>query len=541
MSDSKDNLKDRFDNFEPEVDETRIEQNWQKLKEQMPEGKKDPKKGFFYLFLSLGFILAIGIGVVIYFIATNQQNSSDNFITDTAISKKSIDQVNSNDQKSNANSNEQKITSHNQNVSNDNINQSSDDVINSNLQTNQNKFDQNKKTIGIQGSTSAKQLSRESNLSNISKENNVVSATSNYSFDSKIKNTDEKKTISEEITTKGDPTISKSNPIKNSSKTQILNTDQLSGNETKNEQKELAQFDETEVLPENMIIHSIYSLSKDSFYPEIYGVTIKYTDPANTDKKAKKISIEILAGPSFTSSKMINNLNDSSYTEKYSTIGFSGNLGINYEITPRFKISTQYFYNKVSFNSAIDNTHTIDFYRSINQTNTPPDTVSYLDTTKKYFEYNSNYSLKSLNSHLFGLGLNYHIIDFKKLFFDAGIAFNVKMSSYNYEKIGKMNTDTLTYQSQTYTVQDTTNFNQTSYFPVSNYPDINHSVKNDFKYSFGVTPNIVFGYNVNQRLSLLLKGSYYFDLGENKIDNEELLMRIKQNSIFLHFGVRIKL
>src|ERR1700752_3250760 len=148
MSNNKNNLKNRFDNFEPEVDESHIEKNWQKIKEQLPKGKKDSKKGLFNLFLSIGLILFTGAGIVIYFNTSNQNNSADNFNTNTTIAKQSTDQNTSNNHENMVIANGQKVTLNNQNKShNDNKNQSSDDAINSDIQTNRNKSDQFETTI----------------------------------------------------------------------------------------------------------------------------------------------------------------------------------------------------------------------------------------------------------------------------------------------------------------------------------------------------------------------------------------------------------
>lgn len=557
MSDNNNNLKNRFDNFEPEVDESRIEQNWQKIKDKLPEEKSNSKKGFFMLFLLIGFVIAIGTGILLYFNTSNHNDSTDNSNTNNTIAQKSTDQNISNNKEGITDTNEQNLALNNLNTStHDNTNPSSGDVINSD---HQNKFDQTEKTINKQRSSNSNRSSIESNLSDISKGDKKALVMSNEYTDTENTTTLQKKIVSKQETSKGDVAIGNANSISGKSKNKTLNTDQLSvdnaignisktqnndqlsGDEPTSKSSEVDELLETKVLPENMLSYPIYSLPKDSFYHDLSGVSIQYIEPIKTDEKTKKLSGELLVGPLFTTSKLNNKLVDSSYTEKYSSIGFSGNIGINYAIKPRVMINAQYFYNQTAFNSSINNTNNIELYRSVNQTYIPPDTVSYLDTTKKYFEYNSTYGLRALNSHQFGIGLNYRVMDFKKLFLETGLAFNIKQSRYNYEKIGKLNTDTFSYQSPTYTIQDTTNFNQTSTSPVSNYPDIDHSVKKDFKYSFGLMPSISVGYNLNTRLSLLIKGSYYFDLGQNKINNEELLMKIKQNSLFLHFGVRVKL
>ena len=72
-------------------------------------------------------------------------------------------------------------------------------------------------------------------------------------------------------------------------------------------------------------------------------------------------------------------------------------------------------------------------------------------------------------------------------------------------------------------------------------PEVFNSVINYSNIHIGVLANLTFGYNVTKKVALIVKPSYYFDLTKDKVNITDLLLRINQNNLFIHFGVRIKL
>lgn len=237
--------------------------------------------------------------------------------------------------------------------------------------------------------------------------------------------------------------------------------------------------------------------------------------------------------------KISSSINSENTDLKNNKLGYSFGGAINYNLSSKLMTQGQFTFNenKIDFEKS-----TTELVRISNQTRvmfSPVDTANKKDTIVKYFNYNHQYNLKSNYCYNFGLGLSYTFLEKKKLFIGAGVLVSLKLSKYNLDRTSHLETDTNQYISNSYITNDSIN-----YSPVVNLsytaPEISNSVKNSSVFSVGLTPGITLSYEINGKIALILRPSYYINLQKGKTNIDDLLLRINQNNLFIHFGVKIK-
>lgn len=536
MSDNKHTLKNRFDNFEPEVDDAVIDQNWQKLNSKLL-AEKETKKGFvFWLSISL-LVLLIGLSAVIttQMLFDNESNSS--------LSEKKSDPTNL----QSATTDETSTTSENKINHKDIAHNNNETENNPNDLSNSNSNNASKNKITSQSSYSAGNIKGDVSNSNQPKitNNNKSSIASNSSFqktntsptkatnrssDDDLLNHSNQKNFYEEPIEKTQKDKVNSN-ITNSTH-QTLNLPQNNDNNTENEYSYLRSIPVyfNDSLQTNEITSSIISSYSDT------------STNNTTENKKHHFSFDIYGGTALNQIKTIQLINNNSTVLNSKNLNFSGGLSLNYHVSNKLISSLDYNYTSYNLSSSLDDNKTVGYSKYVRNYKNVGDTTNKKDVIEKQFLYNQSFNLSSNQIHLIGLGLSYNILNKSKWNVTTGITVNCKINRFTYSKQANLNTtDTIIVASLNQSSSDTTIYSSFVTNSTSDYKSLDYNVKNDFKTSIGITPNVMLGYSINNKLSLFIKASYYFDLSSNKIINKELENRIKQNILFAHFGVRLKL
>lgn len=546
MSRFEDNMKDRFSDFEPEIDENTIDQNWQKLKGKLPKEDGNSKKGFLYFSIALTLFI-LGSVIVYYFHLTNQNQSSDKLISNNTSTKQSINSI------------------------------SIDTLEISNPTKTLDKTKSNTNNIN------------HTQTSIITKENNKITksntSTFNYSAPAeKIKSSiiDTKSTRNkvknEQLTNNTTSGSDKSgilldqsneNSVKNNhfKKNQNLQHDQ-SKNKVNNSQLKSLEFTQSDYLKDSSdyiqkeIINSNSTVLLNNDFTIIYLPIIEYyllpidthihelkepfailtnTDNATTDSiKKNKFSYELFTGTNWTQSKISSSLNNENTDLKNSKLEYSFGGALNYNLSPKIMVQGQFTFNQNIINFDKNITEKVLVSNQTRVIYNPSDSANYKDTLVKYFNYNHHYNLKSMYCYNFGLGFGYTLLKKKKLFIDASVLVNLKLSKYNSERISYLETDTNQYISNSYVTNDTINYGNTVNIAYT-AKEISNSVKNSSVFSMGIMPGITLGYKINDKVALIIRPSYYIDLTNGKTNIDDLKMRITQNNLFIHFGIKLKL
>ena len=283
-------------------------------------------------------------------------------------------------------------------------------------------------------------------------------------------------------------------------------------------------------------------MPKDTHAIDISTSIIQVKENEDDAKPSKnKMSYELFLGANLAQNNISTTLNAQDSSLKNNTLGFSIGGALNYKLNRKLYVTGQFMFteNKIAIEKS--KTERIDIGYQTNVTFIPANSGYSVDSTKRYFNYNHHYSLKSLYCYNYSLGLGYQILNKEKLFLDGSVLMNLKLSKYNLEKISHLNPDTISYYSGAYPTMDTTSKISYNNNAKAGAPEVFNSVINYSNIHIGVLANLTFGYNITKKVALIVKPSYYFDLTKDKVNITDLLLRINQNNLFIHFGVRIKL
>ncbi len=546
MSDSKHTLKDRFSDFEPEVTENAIDQNWQNIKGKLSLEKASSKKRRF-LFLGIYAIITFNIIAILSVLTFNTNTPS---LTSKKQSHTNI-HPNENITEQNHSEKHNALINTQQNINQNDSEQSDvDSLINKDILTSektsknieksnfsakstknqsiipinqQNKTVLNNSVNTIKNANNSKNQNDYNNGNNITNRENKENKSNNFiSQLLKINNKDSLQKDPQDIPNFNNDKNTLNNPI---APNNILNN-------------------ENNQFFSNLIIPNITcNLPKDTLEYNIiyYPLTTNLIEDYNPNSTTKnKLSLEILMGSAFSKNSILYKHDEILTTNKTSIIGLSGSIGLNWQLSSKGTIHGQYIFNNNKFSSINEETNRIELYKYTSNYFSTPDSSFVTDTITKHLNYEKTYKLQSIVSHQFALGYSYRVIDFKKTFIEASVMFNVKQSKYNYERNTQLS-DTINYSSPITISNDTIPFTISTSYPSTDEKETLYSVKNYSSLSAGLLPALTFGCRISNKTDLILRGLYYIDLLDNKIHNQDLIMKIKQNTLFLHFGIRIKL
>lgn len=531
MSDNKNNLKNRFDNFEPEVDESRIEKNWQKIKDKLPQ-EESKRKGFFLLSLLLVGLFALG-----YLFCLLYNDSKTGASGNNSILSKSNNNIKSDSSESKSTSNLNNTQQLNQGDSTRNSTESHQHSNYSSISTLENK---NNASLNQPSSSKPKQI--ESNKS-------LLKESKKQTFSGVAKNADIKSFADDSKDIKRQNTFANGKDIKsvNLDLFKSKNNNSVDGNITQQNNKE-DLLTETELSKIDFIIDYMkvitdYNLSRDTANKCVQNAILKSvgneTPTVNNSKLENRFGLDVFFGVNHAQTKTSVILNSSDSTFKTSNIGFSIGTALNYKFNKKLVVTGQIIINDNKLRFEKENETRIDIGIIKNSVFDTLASSYQIDTSYKYFNYNHHYSLKSYVSFNFALGLTYLFINKGKYFLDASLLFNVKQSKYNLEKISHLNADTVFYTSNSfYQATDSQAYSYNNNNPSANAPELHYEFKNQSIINYGVMPSLTFGYNVNKRLSIIIKPSYYINLTKNDINLDDLIYKINQNNLFIHFGIK---
>ena len=593
MSNKKNNLKDRFSNFEPEVDESSIDLNWQSFKEKLPlvDDAKSKKVGFFKWSFLLLFTGIISTALIIFYFTNSQKHSNylvtealpfsrsqnPSYYSETETHQSPILKLNRNN---NSNVTTLSDKTHLLNSSNTNngkkssalaaepiftepVNEATNVVVNSQKETasksesslNTSEY----KTSAAQKSTIIKK--KKNSLNSIattkikSEPDNINVAqkqSANPIINSVISNGLNKSTVTNSESTPINTPIKQftnttvNSDISNSNNESTISN--LASRSTHNNELVKETLDSSSLhlsndsYPNDKIV-PIYHfvLPKDTHFVDISTSIIQVKEEDDAKPSQNKLSYELFLGANLAQNKISTTLNSQDSSLNNNKLGFSIGGALNYKLNRKLYITGQFMFaeNKITIEKS--KTERIDIGYQTHVVFTPTNSAYSVDTTKKYFNYDHHYSLKSLYCYNYSLGLGYQILNKKKLFLDGSILMNLKLSKYNIEKTSHLNPDTISYYSSVYPTMDTTSKTNYNNNAKASAPEVFNSVINYSNVHFGVLANLTLGYNVTEKVALIIKPSYYFDITRDKINISELLLKINQNNLFIHFGVRIKL
>lgn len=542
MSDNKHTLKNRFDNFEPEVDETVIDKNWQVLSQHLSSDKATKRKFGFWFSISLIAVL-LGVSAIIATYSLYNTNNSSSNSSAAAYQESKTEYTNL--QNTNNNPSENEISNNTQtNIHSENSSSTKNAEV---ITTHSNSTDilknsdskkpsqQTVDNINIVAKTAknSREVTSKSNLQNLSfsKKSNPINTKStcissnNQLLDNTLKDLTNK---SEEETENENSVATKNNNVLNPALTSI--------------QDEAKNIENNFMLLSSIPIFFYDSIANHDIYASLNIISADNQTDNPAEIKHQKISIDIMGGAAFNQNKMTQNLNTTVIGLNSKNLNFSGGIGINYHISDKLTASIDYNYasNKMSHSTADDKIIEVAKYTSNYQNIS--DSSYQKDVIEKQLNYKQSYSLSSNQSHLIGLGLSYNIINNSKWIIAPGISLHAKINRFSYSKQAALNTnDTINISFLNQPSTDSTTYSSLVTYPTADYKSIDYTVKNDFKTSLGVSPSLMLGYNINNKIQTFIKASYYYDLKPNKITNNELEYKIKQNILFAHFGIRIKL
>ena len=535
MSDNRNTLKNRFENFEPEVDETVIDKNWQTLSNKLLT-EKETKKGFGYWFGISLIVILLGLSAVITTYTFGDKTTS-------SVSSK---------EKSNNNLNDSSAIKPLTEIENE-INHKAISSNNKQLKEDSDKSDiLNKSNISeINGSNT-----------HISDVTNIASDNSNYNKHT-ITSADKSSLANNTGIEKSKVTQTKE-VVNGSSDSGLLNhsNQNLANESIKETEKDKFNSKYTKLSnPEQSQLQNSSITIKNEFTP-LTSIPVFFNDSIQINEITSSIISSYTAAPtSNTTENKKHNfsldisggtaLNQNTITQKFSgnsavlnskNINFSAGIGFNYHVSKKITTSIDYNYVSNNFNNSLTDNKNIGFNRYERNYKNVGDTTFKKDVIEKQFRYNQSYNLASNQSHLIGLGLSYNLFNQSKWNIIPGITVHLKVNRFEYSKQALLNTkDTIIISSVNQPSSDTSSYTTFNSYSTADYSVIDFKVKNDFKTSIGITPNVMFSYSINNRLNLFIKTSYYLDLSSNKIINNELENRIKQNILFAHFGVRLRL
>ena len=571
MRKNKPNLKDRFSNFEPDIDDSVIEKKWQNLNKIIITDNQSSKKNRFLTPLFFGMLMIIPmIFILNYYLNTNDlikvttkqsirntQNQSSQNINNTPIintessNNKNIVLANTYNSKQIISNTTKKNQSNNQ-LDLDHINNSKTylkNTTNSNKQTtNSNRIETNNsshnniqevgtkynitKPLRISGNVT------NNKLENSNTENKTVSnkqSNNNNILESKstIHNNTKENYTKNNITEASVSNSKKNNPIQQS---YASNSSKINTNE------------QDEFIIENINSIKISDLNfstnnKEIINAEIIPLNSIFND-SNSNSKVSKFSIDISAGMCVNQNKLTQSFASEKTNLKVTSIGYSGSLGINYKLNKSLFLLGEYNYAKNQYNNLITNDKaiTVADYVSNYTVTTSSSSVAYQkDEIQKQFIYKQNYTTISKQNHTIGLGIGSRIISANKLYLEASIIGNLKISNYNYTKSASLNSDTLYVSNINLPSNDSIIHQYNTTYSTTDYGKINFQVLNENKINFGITTKLILGYKISTKTDVFLRASYNIDLNENTVTNDELITKIKQNILLIHFGLRFKL
>lgn len=593
MSNKKNNLKDRFSNFEPEIDESSINLNWQKFKEKLPlvADAKSKKADFFKWSFLLLFAGIISTALIIFYF-TNSQKPTDYLTTEahqftksqnpsnyseTETHQSPIPNLNKNNDSNVTTISDRTNSLNSSNTNNEKkssplatkpiftepVNETNNVVINSQKETaakGQSSLNpSDNKTSAVQKSTIIKKKKNSLNSIATNKSNSeytninvphkqstntTINIATSKSINKSATNNSESSTINSTPKQSTNTTIN--SDIGNSndeSTTTNLNSHPTHNNELIKESFNSSNHNLANDLYPNDKIEPIHRfiLPKDTHSIDISTSIIQVKEEDDAKPSKNKLSYELFLGANLAQNKIATTLNSQDSSLKNNKLGFSIGGALNYKLNRKLYVTGQFMFSENKITIEKNKTERIDIGYQTNVAFIPANSGYSVDSTKKYFNYNHHYSLKSLYCYNYSLGLGYQILNKKKLFLDGSILMNLKVSKYNLEKTSHLNPDTISYYSGVYPTMDTiskTNYNNNAR---AGGPEIFNSVINYSNIHIGVLANLTFGYNITKKVALIIKPSYYFDITRDKVNISDLLIRINQNNLFIHFGVRIKL
>ena len=593
MSNKKNNLKDRFSNFEPEVDESSIDLNWQSFKEKLPlvDDAKSKKVGFFKWSFLLLFTGIISTALIIFYFTNSQKHSNylvtealpfsrsqnPSYYSETETHQSPILKLNRNNNSnvttlsdkthllnsSNTNNGKKSSALAAEPIFTESVNEATNIVVNNQKETasksesslNTSEY----KTSAAQKSTIIKK--KKNSLNSIattkikSEPDNINVAqkqSANPIINSVISNGLNKSTVTNSESTPINTPIKQftnttvNSDISNSNNESTISN--LASRSTHNNGLVKETLDSSSLhlsndsYPNDKIV-PIYHfvLPKDTHFVDISTSIIQVKEEDDAKPSQNKLSYELFLGANLAQNKISTTLNSQDSSLNNNKLGFSIGGALNYKLNRKLYITGQFMFaeNKITIEKS--KTERIDIGYQTHVVFTPTNSAYSVDTTKKYFNYDHHYSLKSLYCYNYSLGLGYQILNKKKLFLDGSILMNLKLSKYNIEKTSHLNPDTISYYSSVYPTMDTTSKTNYNNNAKASAPEVFNSVINYSNVHFGVLANLTLGYNVTEKVALIIKPSYYFDITRDKINISELLLKINQNNLFIHFGVRIKL
>lgn len=556
------NIKNKFENFEPEIDQDLIDASWEKFKIKNEKDlfveteKKKNRKGFFFFLLA---IIAVGSLYLLLpidnnFSGENKKESSEITAINT-ISNKKTNNNNPNQVNTNNNTNFQFQDASSLNESSSAIKESKSEKT----------YELKKKNNPLKTSIKKKQLK------NLAKSNSItqtkINNTENESSEELMtKNNENSEAI---VTTKPNlkklvakKTISKEKlpeqNFNNQNKEQELlmnnnlinKNEELSVNQTVKSEKKSADL--TNNLTQKEIINPVYLIEKIDIFDltekleskEINPIPLLFKIPIDSSIKREAFKpllyIDIFGGTNTSFSSINNNLNDN--IKKSSHTNFSAGANFNYYLLKKTSFSAQYIFNSNSFKeenrdlNLVLVTQTTNNYKNI----VGSDTTFLLDTTSNYVKYNKNTTLKSQQSNNFALGFGQQIMQVKKISIEGSICINLKQSKYIYETKATLESDTITRTSTPISVFSGSippyhyyNNDIPYYYPTGNIP-----IETKYRLSIGIIPSISAHYELNRNLKLFLKAAYIYDLSGKEISVLDKTFNIRENNLLFNFGLR---
>ncbi len=480
----RDTIKNKFSNFEPEVEDAHIEQNWEKVKYFVPQKEKKRRGIFFWLTgHSTGVTTAfVVIGALIAFYMFNAKPEQETQVVQQTNSKQEI--VDTKETKS-----ETLIDSKDKAITNQLPINESTPIEHS---TNRNTY---KGTI-ITLKTSVKEMESEMKKTGLAESSN----SKKYS-----------KQISSGVNTKHVITSSiASNSIQTNDNTIVYNS---APNQVIEEPffllmqptPLLNELNESELILNNNVTPSI---EKIKYKPTLYVYAIGGANSTNNQFNDLKTPVK----------------------DSKNTFNYNGGIGIMYALQKRFYLVSQLTYGSNSFTK----TEQINQNKIISkQLGLSGSVNAFLPDTIRYQEVKTEYRLQVKSSYHFALGFEYEAAKWQKFSIGVFALGNVAYTQLNQVQESSYDSPVLKFLT---TPTDTILPNQ-----APNDFKEEQLKQTSYLSAYGINTGVSLNYALTPRLAITTRPSYGIQLSNDTKNWLKHSFQLKQHQLFLNLGIRFKL